>query len=584
MWNGSRLFAAETLMLRISISDLIATGVPVSPAEGVALTLAVADALADHACNRLPSDENILLSSNGQVSIESVSPSTDVDDSPCNESSVTADLAAMLRRILQLDEPASGDRRRRVPGGLLVLLARSLGHIDVEPLELGDFLAALARFGTPETTTIAAIFWRAARHRMPSGSARPSPAGLLPARGESTERRRHTPPPSELRRYLRDMERELYETRTVASPTPQAQALPAPVPARRRATRMRLVGSGIAATVLGAVLGTFAAFILSGSIEIPSGETALNTPKPVATMGVQTASVPAPPSPPRETARRPPSERPIRTTRSVQPLLLSAAVGVDVFSPSFSPRGRAFLFHAGRTASPLMRASMTDAGEIKQVEKLVDDGAANYHVTMSPDGERIAWDSDRDGVRGVYVANADGTNPRRISGNGHSIVPSWSPDGTRVAFVRAEPHRPRVWNIWIADVESGDLERVTDHEVGQPWGASWFPDGHRLAYSLEDRLMIADLDSGMSRGYRSPRPGQLVRTPAVSPDGRQIVFQVHRDGVWLLDVERARMRRILTDATAEEFVWSPQGDAIAYHARTGGSYGLWRLALGGGAN
>jgi Tol biopolymer transport system component len=231
-----------------------------------------------------------------------------------------------------------------------------------------------------------------------------------------------------------------------------------------------------------------------------------------------------------------------------------------------------------------MRASMTDAGEIQRVEKLIDDGAANYHVVMSPNAELIAYDSDREGVRGVYVAHADGTSPRRISGTGYSIVPSWSPDGTRVAFVRAEPDHPRVWNVWIADVEGGELERITDHEVGQPWGASWFPDGHRLAYSVEDRLMIADLDSGMARGYRSPRKGHLVRTPAVSPDGRRIVFQVQRDGVWLLDVDRARMRRILTDATAEEFVWSPEGDAIAYHARTGGSYGLWRLALKGGAN
>ena len=568
-------------MLRISIADLIATGVPVSPAEGVALTLAVADALADSAATRLPSDEHIVLSSNGQVLLEDVSLSTDVEQAGESGSPLTADLAAMLRRVLQLEDPPSGDRRRQVPGALLVLLARSLGHIDLEPLELGEFLAALSRFGTPEATTIAAIFWRAARHRMPAGA---RPVGLLPARAESLERRRHTPAASELRRYLRDMERELYETRTFAMAAPPAPAPAPPVPGRRRAARLRIIGAGVAATVVGAVLGTFAAFVVSGSIEVTPRESLSARSAVVATMGVQTAPLPPPPETPLKPTRRPRTSGPIRTTRSVQPLLLSAAVGADVFSPSFSPRGRAILFHAGRTASPLMRASMTDAGEVKDVEKLIDDGAANYHVTMSPDGERIAYDSDRDGVRGVYVANADGTNPRRISGSGYSIVPSWSPDGTRVAFVRAEPQRPRVWNIWIADVHTGDLERVTDHRLGQPWGASWFPDGHRLAYSIEDRLMIADLESGMSRGYRSPREGRLVRTPAVSPDGRHIVFQVQRDGVWLLDVERARMRRILTDATAEEFVWSPQGDSIAYHARTGGSYGLWRLALGGGAN
>jgi TolB protein len=229
-----------------------------------------------------------------------------------------------------------------------------------------------------------------------------------------------------------------------------------------------------------------------------------------------------------------------------------------------------------------MRASLSDTGEVDvdRIETLLDDGAANYHATMSPDGTRIAYDSDREGVRGVYVANANGSSPRRISGSGYAAVPSWSPDGKRVAFVRAEPGRQRVWNVWLAEPDSGQLHRVTNHTLGQPWGASWFPDGQRLAYSLEDRLMVADLRTGLARGYRSPRANRLVRTPAVSPDGRQIVFQVQRDGVWLLDVAKARMRRILADETAEEFVWAPDGGAIAYHARNkAGSYGIWRLAL-----
>jgi Tol biopolymer transport system component len=501
----------------------------------------------------------------------------------------------MLHRILQFDEQATGDGRRRVPGGLLVLVARAIGRIDGAPLELNDFLAALSRFGTPETTTIAAIFWRAARHRMPASAPRSHPDAAVSARGEWTDRRRHTPAASELRRYLRDMERELYERRAVSMPPHQVEAPPPPtsstvptapstVPAAsRHPRRVWRLAAGVAATIVAAVAGTFAAFTLSERVDF-SSTTISSIPAPVAMMGVHNAASTTPAVATSDAPRTSRPTRPIRTTRSVQPLLLSAAVGAEAFSPSFSPRGRAILFHTGRAASPLMRASMTDAGEIEQVEKLIDDGAANYHVVMSPDGELLAYDSDREGVRGVYVANADGTNPRRISGTGHSLVPSWSPDGTRVAFVRAEPHRPRVWNIWIADLESGELERITDHDLGQPWGASWFPDGHRLAYSVEDRLMVADLDSGMSRGYRSPRAGHLVRTPAVSPDGLQIVFQVQRDGVWLLDVERARMRKILTDATAEEFVWSPTGDAIAYHARTSGSYGLWRLALKGGAN
>jgi Tol biopolymer transport system component len=478
-------------------------------------------------------------------------------------------LAELIRRLLLLDKPGAAERRRRVPADLLSVVGRALGHEDPPFASLADFRRSLERFGRVDPTMLAAVFWRAAPVRP---ATRPY-AVVLPGKNEpgakrsTDDRRVNMPPSSELRRYLRETERELYEARIQAKPAAEAHE-------RGVAGRFLRVSTGIAATVAGAVLGTFMAFILAGSLENRSQVASTNIAPPPAMAAAQ-VDQPKPASN---------SDRPIHTTRTVQPLLLSAAVGADVFSPSFGPRGRALLFHTGRESAPLMRASVSDTGEIDHIETLLDDGAANYHVTMSPDAMRIAYDSDRDGVRGVYVANADGTNAHRISGNGYGAVPSWSPDGERVAFVKAEPRRPQIWNIWIVDLRSGHLQRVTSHEVGQPLGASWFPDGQRLAYSVEDRLMVADLRSGLARGYRSPRAGSLVRTPAVSPDGRRIVFQVQSDGVWLLDVDRARMRRILEDATAEEFVWSPDGDAIAYHARKGGSYGLWRLAMNTSGN
>jgi len=561
-------------MLQKTVADLIATGVAVTHAEAAALAVAVADALVAAGATRVPADDQIFLSSTGQLSLGNVTAVSEEDDT-----TTTTQLAALVRRLLQLDDAASGDRRQRVPGALLVTLARSLQQIDLPPLPVAEFRDALARFGTPDATMLAAIFWRTARIRTPIDTARAQPLELLPGRAEPGERRRHRPSPEELRRCLREIERELYEAR---NRRPVAAAIQPPVAAPWRA---REVAVGVAATIVGAVAGTLGAIALSGNLATAP---AASSPEPPAVSdavaadgasdGPTEASASVTVSAPPERAKT------IHTTRTVQPLLLAASIGTDVFSPSFSQRGHTLLFHAGRKAAPLMRASVTDAGQVEQIEKLVDDGAANYHVTMSPDGEWIAYDSDRDGVRGVYVAKADGTAPHRVSGLGYAAVPSWSPDGARLAFIRAEPNRPRVWNVWIADINTGGLRRITQHSLGQPWGASWFPDGRRIAYSLEDRLMVADLETGMATGYRSPRKGRLVRTPAVSPDGSRIVFQVQSDGVWLLDMARARMRRILTDETAEEFVWSPEGNAIAYHARTGGAYGLWRLALGGGAN
>ena len=249
------------------------------------------------------------------------------------------------------------------------------------------------------------------------------------------------------------------------------------------------------------------------------------------------------------------------------------------FSPAFASVGSAMFYHnASDGPSALVRADTDSGGAILRITRIVDDSSRNFHARPSPDGARIAFDSDRDGVRGVYVADADGRNVRRVTGEGFAAVPSWSPDGRTLAFVRAEPDRPRVWNLWTIDLETTESRRLTKHRYGQPWGGSWFPDGKRMAYSHEDRLIVLDLTRGTQRVYPSPRKGQLVRTPAVSPDGERVIFQVYRDGAWLLDLTDGSMRKVLADPTAEEYTWSPDGRRVAYHSRRSGAWGVWVMA------
>ena len=262
-----------------------------------------------------------------------------------------------------------------------------------------------------------------------------------------------------------------------------------------------------------------------------------------------------------------------------QPLQLSVAGGA--FSPAFAANGQELFFHAGHSATGrLLVASLDDRGQVSRVRTLLDDAAKSYHPRVSPDGRLLAFDSDRDGERGVYISERDGSRPQRVSGSGYGAVPSWSPDMKRLAFVRGETGRAQVWNLWLRDLSSGAMQRHTSFRSGQVWGASWFPDGRSLCYSHETQLVISHLDGRQDIVIDTPRPGRLVRTPAVSPDGRRVAFQVFKDGVWLLDVQTRQMLRILDDPTAEEFSWAPDGVRIAYHSRHGGTWRIWVAVVG----
>jgi hypothetical protein len=303
---------------------------------------------------------------------------------------------------------------------------------------------------------------------------------------------------------------------------------------------------------------------ISASIP-PIRRTALPPPELPTTTATEEAIEPTPkaaaPPPPVAAPPRPPVEDAV------------------ALSPALATTGSAAFYHtAGDRDGALIPADDRGDGSVLRITRVVDDHAKNYHARPSPDGQRIAFDSDRDGERGIYIANVDGTNVRRVSGAGYAAVPSWSPDGGRLAFVRAEQDDPKVWNLWTVDLESGDTQRLTSNSTGQPWGGSWFPDGRRIAYSMDDHLIVHDLESGKDKIFKSPRKGQVVRTPAVSPDGRRVIFQIHRDGAWLLDLQDGSMRKVLADPTAEEYAWSPDGRRVAYHSRRSGQWGVWLMA------
>jgi hypothetical protein len=540
--------------MHMSYSEIAARRATLTPADACALVLAAARA-ADAEAGSLPEASSILLTSGGDV-VFAPPQLTDC------EGGIVKQLADLLRVLLE-DDPQTTARRHPVPGALLLLIARAVGRIDLPPPSYEAFVSALARFGSTDTQTLASIYWRCKRRDRIRPEPAPwsvvSPAGPGAERSDTwtraNDRRLSGPTVADLRRHLRDTERQLFELLH-----------------RQHAPfwRRHLRTGAVAATLIAAI--TSLSVLMRPDPVQPDSSRSESADRPAADTTVQTRPAVRPPLAPTREALEPTSAG----WRDSVALVPAALIRDDAFSPSFTNGDREVLFHRGRKAGVLMRASFDGNGQ-PLVRTVLQDDAANYHAMLSPDGGWLAYDSDRDGTRGVYVAHADASAARKVSGDGYAAVPRWAPDGRRLAFIKAESSRPRVWNVWVADVASGTIRRVTHHRVGQAWGPSWFPDGHRIAYSVEDALVIVDLRDGTSRRLESPRRGRLLRTPAVSPDGRWIVFQVHRDGVWVVDVTTGAMRRLLADPTAEEFAWTSDGRAVAYHARQHNTWSVWRL-------
>ena len=476
----------------------------------------------------------------------------------CAPGSSAADIAG-IGALLQAMLPATGGPR--VSGSLRYTIARAIGATPAPPFEsCAALAAALARHQPRDPSAlVSALHGRAA-------AAAPKSAV------DDVERRCIGRTAVELRRHLRHADEERY---SLAHRLSQAtdRIVPAPSAAVRSSATARWIAGGAAAIVMAFTAGYAAVALFSRTAaSVPAAATIATGSNPLRTVRV---------APFWTQTIRGPVVSGVELDRAHEGALERAmpwSVGT-AFSPSFTSNGTALFFHTGGRTSARSALEEVDlgAGDLRLLT-IQDDGAKNYHVRPSPDDSRMAFDSDRDGERGVYIANFDGTDAHRVSGPGFAALPSWSPDGRTLAFVRGAPERPRVWNLWLLDVASGAMRRVTAFRYGQTWSASWFPDGHRICYSHEEQLFIHDLDTGDTREFASPISRRLVRTPAVSPDGRHVIFQVSGSGAWLMDAATGAMRFVLTDPTAEEFAWAPDGRRVAFHSARDGGWGIWLMS------
>jgi len=201
----------------------------------------------------------------------------------------------------------------------------------------------------------------------------------------------------------------------------------------------------------------------------------------------------------------------------------------------------------------------------------------NPDVELSPDGTRAAWSKVVEGRAAIFVSDADGRNPVRLTHGVWDASPLWSPDGRWIAYYSDDNA-----DIWVVPGTGGEPRQLTSGPARDA-PLRWLPDGSGIVFIRLGaggvQTLVAPLDSGAPRPLVTGVTGNVYGFP--SPDGSKVAYVLIRGGrstLWVRDSVDGPARQLTTDGFENarlQRMWSPDGKSLLYTSGRTGTTDLW---------